>query len=404
MGKLNVCLALAVSVAATACSDSTPATPSPTPSTCTFVVNVSGSQFGPDGGSAAATVSAPARCAWSASSNADWVKLQGTASGMGDGTVPLSISALDGAADRTATLTVAQTNFTLTQNGCVVRLSAAEVRLPDTGGSSDLEIDTQPGCSWRVEGDLSWAAFDPPTGRGASTVRVNAPRNQSSSREVDVQVGAQAVKVHQDGPMGPSPNPGPGPAACVYSIDSPVEVLVPIGGAVGRVGINTSPGCAWSATSTQPWARIRSVTSGTGAARVEYEVDRNTANYQSDLRKAGIEIRWPSPTQGQNVWLSQFADCNSAFYIYPGNQRADLLPFGPEGGTQTVQHLVDPAFSCTWRIEGGADWITIPLREQIRRGDGDFRVVVPPNPSALSRTTVFQVGERPIAVFQAGRQ
>jgi hypothetical protein len=330
------------------------------------------------------------------------VKIQGAASGSGDGTVPLTIAALDSAGDRSATLTVAKASFTMTQSGCVVRLSTSEVKLPDSGGSSDLKIDTQPSCSWRVEGDASWATFDPPTGRGAVTVHVNAPRNQSSSREVEVRVGPHGVKVHQDGPQGSGPSPNP--AACAYAVNSPLEVLVPIGGAVGRVGIDTGPGCSWTATSTQPWVRLRNVASGTGAALVEYEVDRNTSTYQSGLRKAAIEIRWPSPTEGQNVWLSQFADCNSAFYTYPGNQRIDRLPFGPEGGTQGVQHLVEPTFSCAWRIEGGADWITIPFREQIRNGDGDFRVVVAPNPSAESRTAVFFAGERPLTVFQAGRQ
>jgi hypothetical protein len=93
--------------------------PPPPPATCTFTVSPTSTSYGPGGGSSAVTVTASAStCAWTASSNATWATLTGTAGGTGTGQVGYSVGPNSGLA-RSAQLTVAGATVTLNQSGDV---------------------------------------------------------------------------------------------------------------------------------------------------------------------------------------------------------------------------------------------------------------------------------------------
>ena len=95
------------------------AAPPPPPPTCTYTVSPTSTSYGPGGGSSAVTVTASAStCAWTASSNATWATLTGTAGGTGTGQVGYSVGPNSGLA-RSAQLTVAGTTVTLNQSGDV---------------------------------------------------------------------------------------------------------------------------------------------------------------------------------------------------------------------------------------------------------------------------------------------
>ena len=96
-----------------------PPPPPPPPPTCTFTVSPTSTSYGPGGGSSAVTVTASAStCAWTASSNATWATLTGTAGGTGTGQVGYSVGPNSGLA-RSAQLTVAGATVTLNQSGDV---------------------------------------------------------------------------------------------------------------------------------------------------------------------------------------------------------------------------------------------------------------------------------------------
>ena len=61
------------------------------------------------------SVSTSTGCAWTASSNVNWVTLTGGSSGSGDGTVGYSVAALGGNKDRNGTVTIAGRTFTVHQ-------------------------------------------------------------------------------------------------------------------------------------------------------------------------------------------------------------------------------------------------------------------------------------------------
>jgi hypothetical protein len=63
----------------------------------------------------------------------------------------------------------------------------------------------------------------------------------------------------------------------------------------GSVTLTTSPDCAWMATSSEAWIRVRP-TSGTGSIRIELDIDQNP---QSSERRAVLTIG------GQRVSVTQ---------------------------------------------------------------------------------------------------
>jgi hypothetical protein len=169
-------------------------------------------------------------------------------------------------------------------------------------------------------------------------------------------------------------------------------------GGSGRVLVSAPAGCSWTATSSEPYARLRHSGVGTGTGEIEYEVDANPTSYVTDFRKVAIQVRWPAATAGQNVWLSQFGNCSAA-----GTTVSKSFP--AEGGRIDTQILVESPFNCPWRVEGGADWLTwvAPPPGQIRRGDGDLHVIVNPNTTGQARSTTFTVAEQVYVVNQAAR-
>jgi hypothetical protein len=287
----------------------------------------------------------------------EWIGLiaiEGAASRTGDGVVNLAIRAFDGTAERSGTFTIAQQSFTVTQSGCLVRLGATELAFAGGGGSEDLRIDTIDGCRWIVENAPAWASFDPDSGAGPGVTRVRATRNTTTStRDNAVRIGAQTLTLRQaqlreaEPPTSP---PLPQPRACVYSV-SPVEAFVPTPGGSGVVNVATAAGCAWTASIAAAHARIRRGAAGSGPEQIEYEVDPNSETYVVGFRRAAIEVRWNTPTAGQNVCLSQFGDCRTV--VSPS------ITFTADGGEFRQNVLVESPFNCPWRVEGSAPWLTI---------------------------------------------
>jgi hypothetical protein len=391
-------LSLLTIVSGAACSHEAatpPTTPTapPTP-TCAFSVSINTVQFGPGGGAATATVGTSAACTWSATAEADWIAIDGGTNRAGDGTVSMAIKPFDSASDRTASITVAQQAFKLTQNGCLIRLSDAEISFEGDGGAKDIRIEADAACRWTAEGDLSWSSLEPATGTGSAVTRVRAGRNQSTAaRTAAVRVGRQTLTLHQaGGSEPPSPTPPPRSAECVYSV-TPVEEYVHSQGGTGTVNVSAPPGCTWTATASLP-AHIRRGSSGTGSGVIEYAVDPNPETYVVDFRKVALEVRWPTPTAGQNVWLSQFGNCGGA-----GNRLRYTIPAA--GGRIDDVVLVESPFTCPWRVQGGADWLTVlPAPDIIYRGDRNLHVMVAPNTTGETRTAELIIAERIYVITQ----
>ena len=82
---------------------------------CSYTINPTSVDIPATPGTGTVTVSTNAGCAWTASSNANWITVTSGASGTGSGTVGFSVAQNTGKKDRTGTVTIAGRTFTITQ-------------------------------------------------------------------------------------------------------------------------------------------------------------------------------------------------------------------------------------------------------------------------------------------------
>lgn len=84
---------------------------------CTFAIAPSAASIPRTGGSGTITVTAPAGCQWTATSNASWLTFIGPTSGNGNGAVNYTAAANNGAGSRAAKITIADKVFDVNQAG-----------------------------------------------------------------------------------------------------------------------------------------------------------------------------------------------------------------------------------------------------------------------------------------------
>lgn len=86
-------------------------------SNCPFTVTPAQQSFPASSGNSTVGVVAPNGCAWTATTNANWITITSGASGSGNGTVNFTVAAQTAFTTRTGTLTVAGQSLTITQAG-----------------------------------------------------------------------------------------------------------------------------------------------------------------------------------------------------------------------------------------------------------------------------------------------
>ena len=188
------------------------------------------------------------------------------------------------------------------------------------------------------------------------------------------------------------PTPTPQPSACSYSV-SPVDVTEHWHGTGFLLTITTSPGCGWTASASEPWIGLdRASGEGPGAVAVSHGVFTEDAT-----RRAAVQIRWQTPTAGQNAWVTQ-EGCRYGFDTTPAS-------FPASGGTRQVT-VVTQAVSascpigCPWTAASTAPWIHI-ISSMPRAGDDAFSYDVDAN-TGPARVGTITVAGRTLSVGQAG--
>ena len=90
---------------------------------CEYAISPTSQSFAGAGANGSVSVIAPAGCAWTATSNDEWITIDGGAAGAGNGGVQFSVAANATTAPRTGTLSVAGKVFTVTQAGSSPEIS-----------------------------------------------------------------------------------------------------------------------------------------------------------------------------------------------------------------------------------------------------------------------------------------
>jgi len=102
---------------------------------CSYSIAPTSANFGPQGGNGSVNVSAPAGCAWTASSNVPWITITSGSSGSGNGTVMYAVAPNSSTSARTGTMTIAGQTFTVYQSGSSPATYSISGRVVDPSGN-----------------------------------------------------------------------------------------------------------------------------------------------------------------------------------------------------------------------------------------------------------------------------
>ncbi len=184
-----------------------------TPPSCSFAVSPGTAVQPASGGSGTATVTAPAACSWTTSSDVGWVTVTAGIRGQGEGTVTYRVAPNTAASVRTATIEVVDVNG---QSVAVHRISQQGV----AGASPVLSVSGA--YTFRLEADsCGWPVT---TFYWPVTVKVTSNVQGTTAGSVvfpPIQVTTANMWDISVGPTGTQLVPGqgsPGPAAAAYDL------------------------------------------------------------------------------------------------------------------------------------------------------------------------------------------
>ncbi|MCX6629709.1 MAG: BACON domain-containing carbohydrate-binding protein, partial [Candidatus Solibacter sp.] len=151
--------------------------------------------------------------------------------------------------------------------GCTYTVSPASAAVSAAGGSSSFTVATGAACAWTAASNQTWLTVTAgASGTGNGTVTLSAGANTGAARSTTATIAGQTVTVSQAAAS----------AVCAYAVD-------PTGFSVYHLvyqdtfQVVTAAACAWTAVSEAAWLRITGAASGTGPARVAFEVSANPA-------------------------------------------------------------------------------------------------------------------------------
>ena len=357
-----------------ACQSGTEPSPLPDPS-CTFSVTAQTEQFASEGGSGTISVTAPAECVWTATSDADWLTITAGQSGSGDGAVTVAASPNTSTQSRTATLTVAGQTVTVTQSGvgCSFAVEPSSVSVPAEGGSTDITVTAPAGCDWTATSDAEWLTITSEAGgSGDGTVSVAAePNTTALSRTGTATVAGETVTFTQSG------------VGCSFAV-APPSVSVPAEGGSADVAITAPTGCDWTVTSDTEWLTVTGSASGSG----DGTVSATAAPNPTAVSRSGTLT-----VAGQTVTFMQ-SGVTCSFTVDPSS-----VSVAADGGSTGLD--VTAPDGCEWTATSGAAWLTITAGTS-GSGDGTASVTAAPNTVPQSRSGTVTVAGQTVTFTQEG--
>ena len=326
---------------------------------CAYSVQPTTAPMGSAGGTLAITVSTNRECDWSATSNDDWIALQGRSSGSGDGTVTLSVAATSGPA-RSGSATVAGQRVTITQSpGCAFTISPESANPPSSGSTGKVTVTTSAGCGWTASSNVPWVTLSSgSSGTGNGEVQYSVAATTGPARSGTLTIAGRTFTLNQ----------GQG---CTFAL-SESSFNAPMGGGNGSVNVTAGSGCAWTATSNAGWLSITSGASGSGNGTVAFTAAANSG----PARSGSLTIA------GQVFAVSQGESC--AFAIAP-------TQVAPSAAATTSTVAVTATAGCGWSASTSTPWMSVSPGSGT--GGGSVQVSIQPNSGAARTGTATIAGQ-----------
>jgi hypothetical protein len=363
---------------------------------CAFTLLPPSRSFDALGGTAAFDVNTAPACAWTSAATAPWLTLVSGQSGTGNGTVAYAVAPNAEASSRTANVTVGGAAHAVTQSGvasCSLSIDPDDEAFTVSGGSGQFSVSAAPACAWLAASGAAWMRVTEPgggLGTGSRRVSFAVDANPGTGTRIGtITVGAQTFVATQAGT-----------STCTYGV-TPVDVRTCSLGGPMTVTVATAAGCGWTASTSASWIPISSGQTGLGPGTMTFTLPGNFNEARQDV----IKIRWPAPTEGQNVRVAQegcdyvldptrvmVPACGGerAFDVYTGSTNVGFCGHdGPMGAPGR----------CVWSALSPAPWITVltPMPQTVE-GRVFFRVAA--NDDWKERTATITVQYRTLPVWQ----
>ena len=346
---------------------------------CRYELTPASQSIATSGGESSVTIATSSECAWTATTDVNWISLTQPLSGSGDGVVSFSVVPNPGAA-RSGSISVAGQRATVTQGAaaalCSATISPASQTIGATGGpGGPIFISTPNTCAWTAVSNTSWIAVTSSAGgTGEGQVTFSVAANTGAARNGTLTIAARTFTVAQAAAGAPPPPP----PACTYSI-APTSQNAEAAAGTGTVTVTAGIACIWTATSNAPWITITAGASGTGNGAVAFTIAANTGA----ARSGTLTIAGQVFTVNQAAAAPPPPACT--YSIAPNSQNADAA-----AGTGAV--TVTAGVGCIWTATSNAPWITITAGAA-GTGNGAVAFTIAANTGAARSGTLTIAGQ-----------
>ncbi len=347
-----------------------------TQSGCSYTVAPGSFSFPQEGGTASASVTTTAGCAWTAASPVPWVRITAGATGAGSGVVSIAVDPASGLTARTATLTVAGQDVRVDQaaNTCAYDLSTTSFSANAAGGTGSVSVTAAATCPWTASSNDAWLSITSgASGSGNGTVAFSIAANTGAARIGTLTIAGRTFTVTQAAPV----------QACTYAIQ-PTSASIGASASTISVTLTTQAGCPWTASSGAPWLSVSGVASGAGSATVTINAEANPTTL---VRTSTVSIG------GQALTVDQAA-APCSYSVAP----TTLTPTSA-GGPFPVN--ITTTAGCAWAaaVGQGFPWITISSGAN-GTGSGVVSLSIAPNTETQARTGTVTVAGQTVTVTQ----
>jgi hypothetical protein len=229
-------------------------TPELSPSTATLAA---------EGGSTTSQLTLASNVSWTAQSSAAWLQITSNTAGSGSTTLQVFAAANPTVTTRTATVTIAGKQFTVSQAGMPASVAFNPQIFTTDGGSMMIDVTAGGDAQWEATSNASWltvALGETGSGNGFVFLIADPYNNTSQSRTGSVTVAGQTLYFTQRG----------------YNLSiTPQVAEIGSNSGAGEFGVAAPLSAVWEAIVTQPWITVLGSTTGIGNGTLRYTVASN---------------------------------------------------------------------------------------------------------------------------------
>ena len=213
---------------------------------------------------------------------------------------------------------------------CTYSLATTTQTVGPSAGSYSFVLNAPTGCSWVAQSDTSWITLTSgATGSGTTTINFNVAANTGSTALTGtLTVAGITYTVVQNST-----------ASCTYSLQ-PASATLTAAAQSGTVGLTTTSGCGWAASTTTSWLTVTSAASGSGSATIDYSATANTGA----ARNGSLTIA------GQTFNITQSAPCT--YTLSPTSATVSAT-------AQTGFVTLTTGAACSWTAATTTSWLTV---------------------------------------------